>query len=232
MVYRDNDKKLTFNTELLRRKVNYKLENVELELQKRDMTNLRVGVNYKRNMPGALLDTTLSYQRFLPWLGAERTPDMKSGDVSSHSNIVAIDGNYTRLLNLPLVDAYYEMHFGGQYSPSALTLQDQITIGDRSNIRGFENSNVIYGDNGLYVQNTINFITGLSNIEWYVGNDYGAIFHHHNGQENKNLVGATTGLKGNITSLGYDVSLSKPLIYPSHLHADNLIVNFTLYYQL
>ncbi|WP_426816620.1 ShlB/FhaC/HecB family hemolysin secretion/activation protein [Winslowiella sp. 2C04] len=234
-VYRDMDKKVTLSAELLRRKVNYKLEDVELALQKRDMNNVRFGVNFKKNMPGALLDTTLSYQRFLPWLGAEYTPDMDSGDVSRQSNLFNLDVNYTKLLNLPLVESYYELRMGGQYSPDALTLQDQFTIGNRWNVRGFENSAGLYGDSGFYAQNTVNFITGLSNLEWYVGTDYGAIFNDHNSQDsynNKQLLGATTGLKGSFKSLGYDISLSRPLISPDAFNTDKFTANFNIYYQL
>lgn len=235
IVYRDRDKKVALTAELLRRKVGYKLEDVELALQKRDMTNLRFGINFKRNIPGALLDASFSYQRFLPWLGAEATPDMKSGDVSQQSNVLNLDISYTRLLNLSRIDSYYELRLGTQYTPDSLTLQDQFSIGDRWNVRGFENSAGIYGNKGLYAQNTINFITGLNNVEWYVGTDYGAIFKDKNVQEsinNRQLMGAATGLKGSIKTLSYDISLSKPLVYPRDLNADKYNINFNISYQL
>lgn len=234
-VYRDMNNKVTLSSELLRRKVNYKLEDVQLALQKRDMTNLRLGVNVKRNMPGALFDTTFSYQRFLPWLGAEYTPDMKSGDVSRQSDVYSLDINYTRLLNLPLTEAYYQLRLGAQYSPVNLTLQDQFTIGERWTVRGFENSAGFYGNNGFYVQNTVSFIMGLENIEWYVGSDFGTIINDHSARDsehNKQLLGATSGIKGSVKSLGYDISLSKPLIYPRSLNVDNFNFNFNLYYQI
>ncbi|MFT4274595.1 MAG: ShlB/FhaC/HecB family hemolysin secretion/activation protein [Pantoea sp.] len=233
-VYRDRDKKVALSAELLRRKVAYKLEDVELVLQKRNMTNLRLGINFKRNMPGAILDTTLSYQRFFPWLGAEETPDMQSGDVSKQSNVLNLDINYTRLVNVLWTDAYYELRLGAQYSPDALTLQDQFSVGDRWNVRGFENSAGLYSDKGIYSQNTLNFITGFSNLEWYLGTDFGAIFKGNNqrdGIDYQQLLGATVGLKGSIKALGYDVSLSKPLLYPQSVNADKVNFNLNISYQ-
>lgn len=234
-VYRDQDKKVALSAELLRRKVGYKLEDIELALQKRNMTNLRLGANFKRNIPGALFDTTFSYQRFMPWLGAEATPDMKSGDVSRQSHVLNLDMSYTTLLNIPWVDSYYELRLGTQYSPDSLTLQDQFSIGDRWNVRGFENSAGIYGNKGFYAQNTANVITGLSNLEWYLGSDYGAIFKDKAVQDsikNRQLIGAVTGLKGSINALSYDLSLSKPLFYPRELNADKVNLNFNISYQL
>lgn len=234
-VYRDADKKVALSAEILKRKVDYHLNEVELALQKRDMTNVKFGVNYKQNFPGAMLDTTLSYQRFVPWLGAEKTPDMKSGDVSTQSNIINLDTSFTKLLNTRPFDSYYELRSGIQYTPDALTLQDQYSLGNRWNVRGFENTAGIYGNKGFYVQNTLNVITGIKNIEWYLGADYGQILgdiYPEGVYANKKLLGGVTGFKGQLSFISYDVSLSTPVIYPHALDVDKLNVNFTLSAQL
>lgn len=234
-VYRDSNKKVALSAEVIKRKVDYKLEDIELALQKRDMTNARFGINYKQNFDRALLDSTLSYQRFVPFLGGEKTPDMKSGDVSAQSNLYNLNVNYTKLFNVKNFVAYYALNSGVQYSPDKLTLQDQFTLGDRWNVRGFENTPGLYGDKGFYAQNTFNLITGIKNIEWYTGVDYGEIWgeaYPQGAYSGKKLVGATSGFKGNINTLSYDIALSTPLLYPDELNADKLNVNFTVSYQL
>ncbi|KFK94345.1 MULTISPECIES: ShlB/FhaC/HecB family hemolysin secretion/activation protein [unclassified Serratia (in: enterobacteria)] len=235
IVYRDQDKKVAASAELSKRKVNYTLNDIQLELQKREMTNVKFGLNYKQNFNGSALDTTASYQRFLPWLGAEETPDMKSGDVSSKNHIFNLDLNYIKLLNIKPINAYYDAKLGSQYSPGALTLQDQLSIGNRWSVRGFENSAELNGDKGFHIQNNFNIITGISNIEWYLGVDYGQIWgdvYPVGVYNKKNLLGTATGLKGNINSLGYDFSLSAPLTYPKELALDKLNINFSIYHQL
>ncbi|WP_434777968.1 ShlB/FhaC/HecB family hemolysin secretion/activation protein [Neisseria sp. Ec49-e6-T10] len=230
-VYRDQDKKVALSAELLRRKANYQLDDIELVLQKRDMTNIRLALNYKQNFSGAALNTTLSYQRFLPWFGAEKTPDMKTGDVDSKSHITNLDLNYMKLLKFKPFDAYYDLRVGAQYSPKGLTLQDQFSIGNRWSVRGFENGAELYGNKGFYVQNTFNVMTGIKNIEWYLGADYGQVWGETSTHKQR-LLGATTGFKGNINSLSYDVSVSKPLISPKALETDKLNINFNISYQL
>ena len=36
------------------------------------MGNIKLGLNYKQQLPGAFWDSTLSWQRFLTWFGGEK----------------------------------------------------------------------------------------------------------------------------------------------------------------
>lgn len=233
--YRDKDKKITGSAEIFRRKSDYKLDDIDLVLQKRDMGNVRFGVNYKQNFSGAVLDGALTYQRFLTWFGGTATPGMKSGDVSPLAQVVNLEVNYAQLLNNLPVKSYYNIKFGAQYAPESLTLQDQMTLGDRWNVRGFEKSPGLYGDRGYYIQNTLNIVTGVSDAEFYLGADYGQVsdcISSQDGYDSKKLMGATAGVKGSIRSLGYDVSLSAPILYPDNFATDKFNINFQIYYQL
>jgi hemolysin activation/secretion protein len=234
-LFRNSDKKITGTAELIRRKADYKLNDIALLLQKRDMGNVRFGLHYKQNSPGAALNGSLTYQRFLTWFGGTPTSDMKTGEVNEASHIVNLDLNYTRLLRYGSLDAYYNMKFGAQYAPNPLTLQDQFTIGSRWNVRGFENSSGLYGDKGFYLQNTINFMTSYKAIEPYIGIDYGQISssaYTHNSGSSQKIMGAVAGIKGGTGALGYDVSLSTPLISPDELNIDKFTINFHVFYQL
>lgn len=235
VVYRDSDKKVSLSGELLSRQVKYQLEDIELALQKRNMKNIRVGVNYNQNFTGAILGGTLSYQRFLPYMGSVKTPDMESGDVSSQSNIINLDANYTKILDLIGLDTYYNLKIGMQYSPGNLTLQDQFSVGNRSNVRGFENSNGLYSNNGFFAQNTINIMTGMSNLIGYAGTDYGQTWDKlsaRSAHETNKILGATIGLKDNINELVYDISFSSPLLSPKESNNDKLNINFSISYQI
>ncbi|EOI1390852.1 ShlB/FhaC/HecB family hemolysin secretion/activation protein [Klebsiella oxytoca] len=234
MLHRDASSKLSANAELIRRKYDYTLGGEELVLQKRDMSNLKLGVNYKKNFPGAVLDSSLSWQRFIKALGSTETPDMRNGDVSRQSQIMNLNVNYMKWLTSLPVDAYYELNLGVQYTPDNLTLQDQLTIGDRWSVRGFDDSGGIYGNKGFYIQNTLNLITGYKNITPYFGLDYGQIIGKVPVQEieSKKIMGGITGLKGVVYGLEYDLSLSSPFVYPDNLNVDKYKVKFNFNYQL
>lgn len=233
VLHRDAHSKLAASAELIRRKYDYTLGGTELVLQKRDMGNLRLGLNYKHNFNGAALDSTLSWQRFMTGLGGTKTPDMRSGDVSTQSQIVNFNMNYVkRLTSLP-TDAYYDLNLGVQYTPDRLTLQDKLTIGNRWSVRGFEHNGSLDGNNGFSLQNTLNLITGYKNTTVYCGIDYGQISGDviQDVKGNK-LIGGVAGIKGGIKSLEYDISLSSPFVYPRDLDVDKYNLNFYLSYQL
>lgn len=234
MLRRDANSKLSASIEVIRRKYDYSLGGVDLVLQKRDMGNLRLGLNYKQNFKGATLDSSLSWQRFMTELGGTQTPDMRSGDVSSRSEIMNLNINYVKWLTSLPVEAYYDLNLGVQYAPDNLTLQDKLTIGNQWTVRGFENSGGIDGNNGYFVQNTLNLLTGYKNSIAYIGMDYGQITGKGSSQDvgGKKIMGGVMGLKGGIKAVEYDVSLSSPLLYPDHLNVDKYRFNFNAAYRL
>lgn len=95
------------SAELTRRKSGYTVDGEALVLQKRDMDNVKVGVNYKQQLVNARWDSSLSWQRFLTWFGAEHTPDMVYGDVSPVSQLVNVESNYTRQLGSSVYNAFF-----------------------------------------------------------------------------------------------------------------------------
>ncbi|MGG8023891.1 ShlB/FhaC/HecB family hemolysin secretion/activation protein [Klebsiella aerogenes] len=234
MLYRNVNSKLSASAELIRRKYDYTLGGTELLLQKRDMGNIRLGLNYKRNFTGAALDSTLTWQRFTKAFGGTDTPDMRTGTVSKKSQIVNLNVNYVKWLTMLPVNAYYELNFGAQYSPDNLTLQDQFTIGDRWSVRGFQNSDGIYGNKGFFIQNTLNVVTGFDGLTPYVGTDYGQIIGTLPSQDlsGKKIIGGILGVKGVIKAVEYDASLSAPLLYPDDLDVDKYKLNFNFAYQI
>ncbi len=234
MLYRNVNSKLSASAELIRRKYDYTLGGTELVLQKRDMGNVRLGVNYKRNFTGAALDSTVTWQRFTKAFGGTDTPDMRTGTVSKESQIVNLNVNYVKWLTMLPVNAYYELNFGAQYSPDNLTLQDQFTIGDRWSVRGFQNSDGIYGNKGFFLQNTLNAVTGYKGLIPYIGADYGQIIGKLPSQNlsGKKIMGGILGVKGAVRALEYDASVSAHFIYPNNLDVDEYKLNFNFAYQI
>lgn len=234
-LYRDQNKKITGSAELLRRKAEYSLDDIELALQKRDMGNIRLAVNYKQNIANGVFDSTLRWQRFLTWFGGEKTPDMISGDVNSASQIFSLYLHYLKWLPVTPLQVYYDANIGTQYARHALTLQDQFAIGNRWTVRGFENSIGLDGNSGFYLQNTVGFLTGYRNIELYMGADYGQVNAGGSAQSlyaHNKIMGMAVGLKGLVKSLAYDFSLTTPVIYPHDFNVDKFTANFNVSVQL
>ncbi|MDL4914600.1 MAG: ShlB/FhaC/HecB family hemolysin secretion/activation protein [Enterobacterales bacterium endosymbiont of Blomia tropicalis] len=226
-VYRDKTRKLTGNAELIRRKSGYKINGEALVLQKRNMDNVKFGVNYKQQLENAYWDSSFSWQRFLTWFGAERTPDMAYGDVSPVSQLFNIESSYSRQLG----NNIYSATFFAQYAPRELTLQDQITIDERWSVRGFENSVGLTGNSGYYMQNTLYHPVSFMNASYYFGIDGGQI-RKDSIYSDEFIIGGAAGIQGNVKSLTYDASFSMPVKYPGGMDVNKFNFNLNLSFQL
>lgn len=235
LLFRDMSKKISASVEIFKRKSDYEFGGVKLAMQKRDMSNVKLALNYIQSFDRASLDSTLSWQRFIKWLGGKETPDMLSGDVNSVSHVYNLNVTYLKALQLSSFSGWYEMLVGAQYSPASLTIQDQFNVGNRWNVRGFEYSSGIDAINGFYIRNTLNFNTAINGLNTFFGADYGQVGGSKATRKiygGDKLIGMTGGVKGNIHSLGYELSLSLPLFYPSKMIADELTASFNISYQL
>lgn len=226
-IYRDSSRKVTGNAEFIRRHYTYKIAGEELALQKRNMGNVKFGITYKQQLADGDLAATLSWQRFLTWFGGEKTPDMMYGNVSSISQLFNFEGNYRKQLS----NSLYSMAFFSQYTPNELTLQDQLTVGNRWSVRGFENSAGLTGNTGFFVQNTLYRPLGSLPASYYAGVDLGQV-KEDNRYGDEVIAGGAIGIQGNIKSLEYDVSVSSPFKYPGDLNVDKANVNFNFSYQI
>jgi len=226
-VFRDKSRKITGSAEFIRRKYNYKIAGEELALQKRDMGNVKFGVNYKQQFADGNLGATLSWQRFLTWFGGEKTPDIVYGNVSTVSQLFNFEANYIKQFS----NSIYSMAFFTQYAPEELTLQDQLTVGNRWSVRGFENSVGLTGNTGFSVQNTLYRPVGFLPANYYLGIDLGAI-KEDNYYGDEIIAGGAVGVQGNLKSLEYDVSVSAPFKYPGDLDVDKVNINFNFSYQI
>ena len=235
LLFRDMSKKFSASVEFFKRKSNYEFGGVKLAMQERDMSNIKLALNYIQSFDGASLDSTLSWQRFIKWPGGKETPDMLSGDVDSASHIYNLNVTYLKALKMISLPGWYEMSLGAQYSPELLTIQDQFNIGSRWNVRGFENSSGIDAVNGFYIRNTFNFTTTFDGLNTFFGADYGQVGCNQTTRQlygGDKLMGITAGVKGNVHSLGYELSLALPLLHPSTLIVDDFTASFNVSYQL
>ncbi len=101
-------------------------------------------------------------------------------------------------------------------------------------MRGFQNSDGIYGNKGFFLQNTLNVVAGYNGFVPYIGTDYGQIIGKLPSQDlnGKKIIGGVFGIKGAVKALEYDASLSSPFLYPDDLDVDSYKINFNLAYQI
>ena len=215
----------TASIQLIKRKSEYKLEDVKLLSQERNLTTFKVGVNHRQNIDNATLDASLNYQRNVPWLGAEQSWDMKYGDASHMARVYTLD--VSGMIPIPFDDFVmsYNPQFFLQYTKDRLTIQDQFSLGNRWTVRGFDEEFSLIGDKGFYLRNEFNFyIPGFSFYPYYAI-DYGRVFggvYPLGLYSDDQLLGTAIGMRGNVNIFSYDLFLGAPLYKPDEYETNSV----------
>ncbi|MGO2304538.1 MAG: ShlB/FhaC/HecB family hemolysin secretion/activation protein [Providencia sp.] len=215
----------TVSMQLLKRKSKYKLEDVTLLSQERNLTNIKLGVNHRQNIDNATIDASLNYQRNVPWFGAEESWDMKYGDVSTLGRVITFDASGM----IPIVFDNFVMSYNPQlflqYSRDRLTIQDQFSLGNRWTVRGFDEEFSLIGDKGFYFRNEFNFYFPGISIYPYYAIDYGRIIgdiYPIGLYSDDQLIGTSIGMRGNINIFSYDLFLGTPLYKPDEYETSSV----------
>jgi hemolysin activation/secretion protein len=137
-------------------------------LSPQPITVVRFGGTHMIRTPKNVWNFNAHYSRGLTYFGAVDDDTQPPG--APHAQFDKLDAGIN--LYQPLTDhAQLRSVLHGQYSFDALYNSEQITLGDNSTVRGFQNSNSS-GDSGLYMQHEISFTLPYSwkqKIPWQIG---------------------------------------------------------------
>ncbi|ALT79061.1 hypothetical protein AT984_19570 [Paucibacter sp. KCTC 42545] len=200
------------------------LEDIALETQRRRTRFFESGLSFKRILgQHGTLEGEAAYKRGVSWLGAEEDlaqDPLNPGGVPTLRPHLWLTG---LTLNLPLSESrdwqwssQWRAQFGGRLSLSA----DQIAIGGRSSVRGFDGDAVLMAESGWTWRNELSRAFRLSEVEGsvYIGADAGKVWGpsathlpgHH-------LAGLTLGTRSKFKSwpaLLLDIAAGAPLYRP------------------
>jgi len=94
---------------------------------------------------------------------------------------------------------------------------DQIAIGNRATVRGFDGDSVLLAESGWYLRNEVSTPCSLAGAEGavYVGLDYGRVWGPSEvlllGHK---LAGMALGWRGRVHALQFDFALARPIVKP------------------
>ena len=127
----------------------------------------------------------------------------------------------------------YAPEFNLQISPDRLTMQNKFSIGNRWTVRGFDGERNMTQNQGWYWRNTLNWNIPESQQQLYLGLDVGRIISNSDdGYSGRVLAGSTIGLRGEKWQTHYDIFAGAPLIKPSTFINDDLVLGFSLQWNL
>lgn len=209
------------------RQSNSFLNDVELVVQRQRTANFELGATYKHLIGAATVEAELGYRRGKPWWHAQQdltATDPTAPTVRPHLWL------FNASVNTPLRGAG-PGSFPWNYS-AALRVQqtrdktlsiDQIGIGSRYTVRGFDGNSVLLAESGATLRQEL--VHPIAKPEgWLSGYDmstYGALDIGHvwgasaSGLAGTRLAGMAVGLRARKGALSFDVALGTPLYRPA-----------------
>ena len=195
------------------------LDDVELVVQRRRTTSLETGLTYKQLLGDASVEIELGYRQGMPWrVAQEDSPTAASGGVTLRPRITLLNGTFRQPFTLAGQKAHYEASLHAQRTHDATLSVDQIAIGNRYSVRGFDGDSVLLAESGYTLRNEFSMpqalIAGVDSVA-YLGIDIGRVWGAGaailTGQK---LAGAALGMRAQWRHLQLDVALGTPLYKP------------------
>ncbi len=224
---RTGSAKLSVYSSVTLRRANSFLEDVELLVQRRRTTTLEAGLNYKKLFEKSSLDIDLAVRKGMPWRQAQEDFDSaQEGGLTLRPKIITASVSYAT--STPLGKSteksaartvQYSVNLRGQHTQANTLSIDQLAIGGRGSVRGFDGDAVLIAENGFVLRNE--FTTPLRVIDsvdsnLVLGFDMGRVFGSSDiALAGQKLAGLAVGLRGRVGALNFDINVAKPIYAPS-----------------
>ena len=197
------------------------LNDIEILVQQLNTVNFDKGMSFKTKLDsGGEISARVNYRTGLSSDGAQNDlPTATQGGLTVRPNIWGLNIDWNQPFTIAGQPWLYHSTFHGQATRDTLISEDQMFIGDRYSIRGFDGNTVLMAESGYALRNDLSRpVTFIP--EWnsaaYVGLDAGRVW----GPSAANLVGtelvgAVMGVRGQQKSIQYDLALGTPVYHPA-----------------
>ncbi|URQ60270.1 ShlB/FhaC/HecB family hemolysin secretion/activation protein [Pantoea alhagi] len=232
MLHRDAEQKTSLSAQLSRYRYRYFLSDTEIDLQQKDITQLRLALSHRHYLQNKILDAALGLQRNVPWMGNRPTAEMRYNGYHADGRLMTVDLQAYIPFQLASLQLSYLPYFLLQYSPHDLVTQNQFSMGNRWSIRGFDGENSLTGNSGWFWSNTISLDLPQWQHQFYVGVDYGQLINQsESNAPGKHMAGGVIGLRGEQWATHYHLFAGLPLYKPDNYRTDSLTLGFNVQWE-
>ena len=215
---------------------NNRINSIDLNSLRRRTTNLDWGFTHMQHLPTGKFEAQISYRHGLDWFNAQKDypPNLYQG-LTLRPDILRASVSYTQPLYWGKQKMQYELKLRAQYTQQTTTALDQIAIGSRYSVRGFDGDQVLLAENGYVLRNEwqipVSWFSPLSTTA-FIGLDWGQVW----GPSAKNLVGRrlvgfALGLRSRVKKLLIDFTLATPLDKPALFNTTSINPYIALLYN-
>ncbi|PRE15281.1 ShlB/FhaC/HecB family hemolysin secretion/activation protein [Burkholderia multivorans] len=207
------------------------IEDTEIPQQRRNNTFVEFGLTDRHYFGNAQFDGTLAYRQAIGAFGAQDDMLAADGGPTYRYKMAVLDANLSVPFTIAQQPFRYVTTFHGQYTGNTLYYIDDLTIGSRYTVRGFDGETMLAASRGFYWRNELQAPIGQTGMAIYGGLDYGRVW----GPQpvvlvGTQLAGAVIGMKGSVATrfgaYGYDLFAGTPLYKPSGFRTARVTIAF------
>ncbi|NML34843.1 ShlB/FhaC/HecB family hemolysin secretion/activation protein [Paraburkholderia antibiotica] len=210
------------------------IEDTDIPQQRRNNTFIEAGLTDRHYFGASQFDGSLVYRQGVGGLGA--TPDFYPTGPTYRFHMAVLDANLSVPLQIASQPLRYVTSVHGQFTNNTLNYIDDLTIGSRYTVRGFDGETMLAAERGFFWRNELQVPIGATGQSLYAGIDYGHVFGpsavYLAGTQ---LAGAVIGVKGSVPAkigaVAYDLFAGTPIYKPSGFPTARVTVGFQLIAQ-
>jgi len=218
--------KTTLNAQLLERDYHYFINDTEIDLQRKRLTTIKIGAKHLHYIDDARISLSLDLLKNMRWFQADRL----DGAYNLSSHIIKAEASVFNPFMLSDLSMDYRGGLTLQLANYDLPIQDKLGIGSRNTVRGFDGELNLFGNKGIYWQNTIAWNLSSFPVQPYVGMDYGYVMQSENAIGHK-LAGGIAGVRIEKWNTSLDTFIGTPLYKPQGFATSSMNIGFSLVWR-
>ncbi|CAM2183785.1 Outer membrane transporter CdiB-2 [Paraburkholderia sacchari] len=207
------------------------IDDTTIPTQARNNTFLELGATDRHYFGAAQFDGTLAYRQGIGGFGATADPYPDGPTYRYH--MAVLDANLSVPFAIGSQRFAYVGTVHGQFTNDTLFYIDDLTIGSRYTVRGFDGETMLAAERGFYWRNELQWPVLQTGQTLYAGIDYGRVFGPNTAfLAGTQLAGAVIGIRGGVPAkyvgVSYDLFAGTPIYKPEGFPTARWTVGFQL----
>lgn len=231
LIHRDQSAKTSLQFRASRREQQSFLDDTEIQVQHRTTAAAEVGVVHQHYLGQAQITLTLTHKEGGAWFGGRGdVAGLAPGSPTNRYRMETLDIGIQAPFRVADVPLRWNAAFRGQTTDDVLYTTEQMSIGGRYTVRGFNGETTLAAERGHYLRNELEVPLAASGQAVWLALDWGRVGGPNDQVlAGRSLAGTAIGLRGSAYGLSYEVFTGRALRHPAAFAAGS-VTGFQLSY--
>ncbi len=230
ILHRTQSSRTGIDLRVLRRQSRQFIDDVELEVQRRNTTSIQTGLTHRHYLGSAIFDGSVAVRQGVPWLGAlADAPDLPAESPTTRYTMKILDATLDVPFKIGALPLQYRINGRAQQTTDLVLGAEFFSIGSRYSVRGFDSEHSLAAESGWFVRNELGMKLPGNLPDIYVAFDAGEVSGPGTALLAGNrLEGFAFGVRKMLGGFYFDIFIGTPIRQPRGFGADKTSAGFQL----